>query len=105
VEIDGQIMPVFVQKRPFCEEFIKHMAPHYEIVMFTASLEKYANPLYAKIDTQNKTDYSLYRESCTYWNGIFVKDMTRLGRNMKDVIIVDNSPAAYLFQPENALPC
>jgi hypothetical protein len=24
---------------------------------------------------------------------------------MKDVIIVDNSPAAYLFQPENALPC
>jgi RNA polymerase II subunit A small phosphatase-like protein len=27
-----------------------------------------------------------------------------LGRDMKDVIIIDNSPAAYLFQPENALP-
>ena len=23
---------------------------------------------------------------------------------MKDVIIVDNSPVAYLFQPENAIP-
>lgn len=23
---------------------------------------------------------------------------------MKDVIIVDNSPTAYLFQPENAMP-
>ena len=23
---------------------------------------------------------------------------------MKDVIIVDNSPIAYMFQPENALP-
>jgi RNA polymerase II subunit A small phosphatase-like protein len=23
---------------------------------------------------------------------------------MKDVIIIDNSPTAYLFQPENALP-
>ena len=23
---------------------------------------------------------------------------------MKDVIIVDNSPVAYLFQPENAMP-
>jgi carboxy-terminal domain RNA polymerase II polypeptide A small phosphatase len=33
-----------------------------------------------------------------------VKDLTRLGRSMKDVIIVDNSPAAYLFQPENAMP-
>lgn len=24
---------------------------------------------------------------------------------MTDVIIVDNSPIAYLFQPENAIPC
>ena len=24
---------------------------------------------------------------------------------MKDVIIVDNSPIAFLFQPENAIPC
>lgn len=37
-------------------------------------------------------------------NGTFVKDLTRLGRNIKDVIILDNSPAAYMMQPENALP-
>lgn len=73
--------------------------------MFTASLSKYANPLYAQLDHQKSTSYSLFREHCTFWNGIFVKDLTRLGRNMSDVIIVDNSPAAYLFQPENALPC
>ena len=24
---------------------------------------------------------------------------------MKDVIIVDNSPVAFMFQPENAIPC
>jgi len=24
---------------------------------------------------------------------------------MSDVIIVDNSPIAYMFQPENAIPC
>ena len=24
---------------------------------------------------------------------------------MKDVIIVDNSPIAFMFQPENAIPC
>ena len=34
-----------------------------------------------------------------------MKDMTRLGRNIENVIIVDNSPASYLFQPENAIPC
>ena len=33
-----------------------------------------------------------------------VKDMTRLGRKIENVIIVDNSPNSYFFQPENALP-
>ena len=48
--------------------------------------------------------YQLYREECTLTNGVRVKDLSRLGRPMKDVIIVDNSPAAYLLHPENALP-
>ena len=30
--------------------------------------------------------------------------MARLGRNLSDVIIIDNSPTSYLFQPENSLP-
>lgn len=29
--------------------------------------------------------------------------MSLLGRDLKDVIIVDNSPISYLYQPENAL--
>ena len=48
--------------------------------------------------------YKLFREHCTFFNNAFVKDLTRLGRPMTDVIIVDNSPVAYLFQPENAMP-
>ena len=48
--------------------------------------------------------YKLFREHCTYMNNSFVKDLTRLGRPMKDVIILDNSPVAYMLQPENALP-
>jgi RNA polymerase II subunit A small phosphatase-like protein len=30
--------------------------------------------------------------------------MSRLGRQMTDIIIVDNSPVAYMLQPENAMP-
>ena len=76
----------------------------YELVIFTASLSKYAEPLMQKLDPGNMCSYLLFREHCTFFDKAFVKDLTRLGRPMKDVIIVDNSPVAYLFQPENAIP-
>lgn len=88
---------VFVLKRPYCEEFIARMSEHYEIVMFTASLSKYAEPLYHKLDPARITAKLLYREHCTFYNGLFVKDMARLGRSLSDVIIVENSPTSYLF--------
>ena len=80
------------------------MHKHYEMVIFTASLSKYADPLMQQLDPEGMCAYKLFREHCTFFNNAFVKDLTRLGRNMEDVIIVDNSPVAYLFQPENALP-
>ena len=104
VEIEGKVCYVYVLKRPFCEEFISRMSKHYEIVMFTASLSKYADPLFKKLDTLNTASSMLFREHCTFYNGIFVKDMARLGRSLQNVIIIDNSPTSYLFQPENALP-
>jgi RNA polymerase II subunit A small phosphatase-like protein len=36
--------------------------------------------------------------------GTYVKDLSQLGRNVKEVIILDNSPASYLFHPANAVP-
>lgn len=96
---------MYVLKRPFCEEFILKMSYHYEIVMFTASLSKYAEPLFNKLDHKRVAEGLLYREHCTFYNGLFVKDMSRMGRNMADIIIIDNSPTSYLFQPENAFPC
>ena len=60
--------------------------------------------LMQQLDPEGMCTYKLFREHCTFFNNAFVKDLTRLGRNMEDVIIVDNSPVAYLFQPENALP-
>lgn len=48
--------------------------------------------------------YRLYRDSCTYLHGDFIKDLSRLGRDLNKVIILDDSPLAYKFQPNNALP-
>jgi RNA polymerase II subunit A small phosphatase-like protein len=73
------------------------MSKYYEIVMFTASLSKYAEPLYAKLDHHRITSTLLFREHCTYYNGLFVKDMAKLGRKLENVIIIDNSPTSYMF--------
>lgn len=33
-----------------------------------------------------------------------MKDLSRMGRPMSDVIMIDNSPLSYAFQPENGMP-
>ena len=85
-------------------EFLARMHKHFELVIFTASLSKYAEPLMGHLDPTKMCSYLLFREHCTFYNNAFVKDLTRLGRRMEDILIVDNSPVAYLFQPENAMP-
>lgn len=42
-----------------------------------------------EMDIYRACSYRLFREHCTYCNGVFVKDMSRLGRRMEDIIIVD----------------
>jgi RNA polymerase II subunit A small phosphatase-like protein len=86
------------------DNFLKVMAQFYELVIFTASLSKYADPLMDQMDTNRFCTMRLYREHCTYINGVFTKDMSKIGRSMKDAIILDNSPSAYMLQPEQAVP-
>lgn len=105
VEIDNVVHHVYVRKRPYCDVFLRLLAETYEIVVFTASLSKYADPLLDKLDTHRVIRTRLFRESCVYHMGNYVKDLTQLGRPIEECIIVDNSPASYFFQPENAIAC
>lgn len=57
-----------------------------------------------KMDPGNYCSARLFREHCSFVNGIFVKDLSFVGRNLKDTIIIDNSPSSYMFQPECAIP-
>jgi len=105
VEIDGTIHQVYVLKRPFVDEFLKKMGELYECVLFTASLAKYADPVTDLLDKWDVFRARLFRESCVFHRGNYVKDLGRLGRKIDHIIILDNSPASYYFHPENAVPC
>ena len=80
------------------------MAKHYELVIFTASLSKYANPLMDILDPMRYCTERLFREHCNQIDNVFMKDMSRIGRRIEDVILIDNSPNSYRLQPENAIP-
>lgn len=103
VEIDGTLHKVYVLKRPHVDEFLKRMGQLYECVLFTASLAKYADPVADLLDKDNIFKARLFRESCAFYRGNYVKDLSRLGRDLNRVIIVDNSPASYIFHPDNAV--
>uniref|UniRef100_A0A674N8W2 Mitochondrial import inner membrane translocase subunit TIM50 n=1 Tax=Takifugu rubripes TaxID=31033 RepID=A0A674N8W2_TAKRU len=65
---------------------------------------KYADPVADLLDQWGVFRTRLFRESCVFHRGNYVKDLSRLGRELERVIIVDNSPASYIFHPENAVP-
>ncbi|CAG8674523.1 12493_t:CDS:2 [Funneliformis caledonium] len=104
VEIENQIHNVYVIKRPGVDQFLKKMGEIYEIVVFTASLSKYADPVLNMLDIHKVVKHRLFRESCFNHKGNYVKDLSQLGRELRDTIIIDNSPASYIFHQNNAVP-
>jgi RNA polymerase II subunit A small phosphatase-like protein len=104
VEIEYHWHNVYVIKRPGVDNFLKKMGELYEIVVFTASLSKYADPVLDKLDIHRVVTHRLFRESCYNHKGNYVKDLSQLGRPIEDTIILDNSPASYIFHPNNAVP-
>ncbi|XP_031618768.1 carboxy-terminal domain RNA polymerase II polypeptide A small phosphatase 1-like [Contarinia nasturtii] len=104
VPIDGMVHLVYVLKRPHVDTFLQKMGELYECVLFTASLAMYADPIIDLIDKCGVFRERLFRESCDYHRGNYVKDLDKLGRDLQKVIIADNSPASYTFHPYNAVP-
>ena len=105
VSMEERDFLVFVAVRPGTLEFLEKMAEYYEVVIFTASLSKYANPLMDILDPNKLCTSRLFREHCVFRDQTYMKDMSKLGRPISDVILIDNSPNSYRPQPENALPC
>jgi RNA polymerase II subunit A small phosphatase-like protein len=103
IEIEGQIHQVYVLKRPHVDAFLKRIGELFEPVLFTASLSKYADPVTDLLDIHKIFKYRLFREHCVFHKGGYVMDLSRLGRDVKHTIIIDNSPASYIFHPHNAV--
>ena len=104
LEMQGETHMVYVKKRPGVDHFLRKVSEWYEVIVFTASLALYANPVMDLLDPDNLVHGRLYREHCVLTSGCYVKDISKLGRDLKKTLIIDNSPFSYALQPENAIP-
>lgn len=76
------------------------------MIVFTASHSCYANVVLDYLDPNNEyVDYRLFREHCYQTaEGMYVKDLRVMNRNLKDVVLVDNAAYSYAFQLDNGIP-
>lgn len=101
----GLNLQLNMRERPYLRTFLSVISEHFELVLFTAGEESYARKVIEIIDPDNHISHHLFRRHCTaYSSFLFVKDLKRLGRDMTQVAIMDNSSIAYASDFDNAIP-
>lgn len=85
---------------------MKKLAEFYELIVFTASHQYYADVAIDELDPDH-TLFSkrLFRNSCIATdNGLYIKDLRVLNCDLKSTIIVDNAIYSFAFQLDNGIP-
>ena len=77
------------------------MSKYFEIVIFTAALKEYADWILNTIDSFKLITHRLYRQHTTPHEDYAIKDLTKLGRNMERILIVDNLPENFIHNTPN----
>lgn len=90
--------------RPGLYQFLDELKSKYEMVLFTAGTQEYADPILDILEKNHHFfDKRLYRQHAVIIDNIFVKDLSKLGRDLSNVIIVDNIFQNFKLQKENGI--
>ena len=109
----------YVYKRPFCDFFLKEVSNWFDLQIFTASVREYADPIIDWLESDivdhnthvagNSQVFTkrYYRNDCSYRHGVgYIKDLSLFfpkQDDLKNVIILDNSPVSYALHEDNAV--
>ncbi len=75
------------------------------MVVFTASVQEYADPVIDWLDQgRGLISARLFRESCSFKGGSYVKNLKVVDEDLSKVCLVDNSPASYAINRANGIP-
>ena len=90
--------------RPYLFDFLENLSPLYELISFTTATSIYAEKILNEIETKKKYfSYKFYREHSIIKGKEIVKDISRIGRSMKKILIIDNNANNFKINKENGI--
>lgn len=117
--VSGVSTLYYVHKRPYCDLFLSKVSKWYDLVVFTASMKEYADPVIDWLESSIPGNFTkrLYRNNCILRDGVgYIKDLSILcgnsnqmavanlnGGGLGEIILVDNSPVSYALNVDNAI--
>ncbi|KAJ7068248.1 NLI interacting factor-like phosphatase [Mycena amicta] len=106
VVLGGHSTLYHVYKRPFADFFLRTVSGWYTLVIFTASMQEYADPVIDWLDAgRGILANRLFRDSCTQLpNGSYTKDLSVVDSDLSRVCLIDNSPISYRVNEANGIP-
>lgn len=90
-----------VVKRPFADQFFREISHYYEVVIFSDDVFPVALDIVSKWNLP--VTGVLHREFCSKKRSHYIKDLSKLGRRLDRILIVDHDAEAFRLQPENGI--
>jgi Dullard-like phosphatase family protein len=91
--------------RPHLSEFLEFCSKNFNVILFTAGIESYADSILGHIDPLEEYFHMrLYRDSCYNFKNFFIKDLSILETfGLKDMIILDNCVFSFAKNLKNGI--
>ncbi|KAI9225726.1 MAG: NLI interacting factor-like phosphatase-domain-containing protein [Piptocephalis tieghemiana] len=105
VMVEDHACLYYVAKRPHVDYFLRKVNEWYDVVLFTASMAEYANPVCDWLDPEGHLLPKRYfREHCTLRGIHYTKDLATIEPDLRQVILIDNSAISFALHKENGIP-
>lgn len=105
----------YVFKRPWVDKFLQTVSEWYHLVIYTASLQEYADPVIHWLEGAGGPSCGgggkatlfkrkLFRSSCIEIGGNWVKDLQLIEEDLSRICLLDNSNFSFQINPDNGIP-
>ena len=90
--------------RPFLHEFLSKMKKIYELILFSYEIQEYVDPIVDLIEKKEKYfEHRLYKQHTKFNGKYYIKDLSRLGRDIRRILIIDNISQNFKLQKNNGI--